>query len=62
MKRMIHPDHGAHHAMNANEEQLMRAAGWTDEDEAPAVVEKSEPVEDEAPAVKRPYIRRNPKD
>lgn len=35
MKRMIHPQHGAHNAMNANEEQSMRENGWVAEDAAP---------------------------
>lgn len=32
MKRMQHPKHGFHHAMNVAEEAAMRASGWSDDD------------------------------
>lgn len=60
MKRMIHPDHGAHHAMNTIEEAQMRANGWTAEDDAPA--DKVEPLPSEEKAAKRTYTIRAKKD
>lgn len=31
MKRMMHPLHGFHHAMNTLEEETMRKNGWVDD-------------------------------
>lgn len=39
MKRMMHPQHGFHHAYDTNEETRMRANGWVDE-ESPEEAEK----------------------
>ncbi len=32
MKRMKHPQHGWHHALDANEEARMRENGWEDDE------------------------------
>jgi len=32
MKRMMHPDHGFHHAYTPQEEATMRENGWVDDD------------------------------
>lgn len=37
MKRMMHPQHGFHHAYNTLEETAMRAAGWVDDEPVAAI-------------------------
>lgn len=71
MKRMMHPQHGYHHAADPHDEARMRAAGWVDDDQttkaypqpaedvlADAGTESNEP---DAPRQKRAYNRK-PKD
>ena len=46
MKRMMHPLHGFHHAMNKTEEATMRKNGWVDDMtdlESKIVIETTEP-------------------
>jgi hypothetical protein len=64
MKRMMHPQHGFHNAIDANEEARMRLNGWVDDvpseaTPAPEVagVERDEAQAEVAPA-KRPYNRK----
>lgn len=60
MKRMMHPDHGFHHAANVHEEAAMRTRGWVEDDgsalaaklkvAAPQEQEKGAPPGGPAPA------------
>lgn len=57
MKRMMHPQHGWHHAETAQEEQAMRKNGWVDDALSKPVAKVIEPELKEAPA-KRAYNRK----
>jgi hypothetical protein len=64
MKRMMHPQHGFHNAIDANEEARMRLNGWVDDvpvESAPVPeveqVEHDEAQAEAAPA-KRAYVRK----
>lgn len=57
MKRMMHPLHGFHHAMNTLEETTMRKNGWVDDVPPEPVAEIIESEQEEAPA-KRAYNRK----
>lgn len=62
MKRMKHPNHGFHNALDANEETHMRKHGWIDD----VPVEATEEVADQddeltsviAASAKRAYVRK----
>lgn len=62
MKRMKHPNHGFHNALDANEEAHMRKHGWVDD----ASIEATEEVADQdaelpnviAASAKRAYVRK----
>lgn len=62
MKRMMHPQHGFHNALDGNEEARMRLNGWVDDAPAEAAIDQAEKQDDApaeaAPPAKRAYVRK----
>lgn len=58
MKRMKHPLHGFHHALDSNEETHMRLHGWLGEEEDPAQQDQAQEAIEVPEKAKRPYTRK----
>jgi hypothetical protein len=60
MKRMMHPQHGFHNAVDVHEEERLRATGWVDDDPTskayPQPIQEPEPSQEQRQ--KRPYNRK----